>query len=190
MFRGLKTTLWALAFTTGFALSASSWASPSSFPSVYDRPIKAAVELWWPGEPWKLWKAQLYQESRLNPLARSPVGAEGLAQFMPATWAEVSKAMKWGLVDRRLAEPAIEGGAYYMMTLRRQWASRDTMHQFAQASYNAGAGNIRRAWRLCKQPESWELTTECLPQITGKHATETINYVRLIDKWHKRMELE
>jgi len=140
--------------------------------------------------PWRWWKAQLYQESRLDPLARSPVGAAGLAQFMPATWAEVTKAMGWELLDRRLAAPAIEGGAYYMATLRKQWASRDTMHEFAQASYNAGAGNIRRAWRLCKQPQSWELTTECLPDITGKHAKETIGYVRMIRKWFTRMEVE
>ncbi len=31
--------------------------------------------------------AQLYQESGWNPGARSGVGAEGIAQFMPATWA-------------------------------------------------------------------------------------------------------
>lgn len=109
---------------------------------------------------------------------------------MPATWAEVSKAMRWELVDRRLAGPAIEGGAYYMATLRKQWASRDTIHQFAQASYNAGAGNIRRAWRLCDKPESWELSATCLPSITGKHAKETIGYVQQIKKWVQRMELE
>jgi len=167
-----------------------SWASPSLFLDAYDKQIKAAAERWWPGEPWKLWKAQLYQESHLDPLARSPAGAEGLAQFMPATWAEVSKAMRWELVDRRLAGPAIEGGAYYMATLRKQWASRDTIHQFAQASYNAGAGNIRRAWRLCDKPETWDETTDCLPEITGRHAAETINYVKLIKKWFARMELE
>lgn len=181
---------WLPPFILVCALLASPSAWASQFPDAYDREIKAAAERWWPGVPWRLWKAQLYQESRLDPLARSPVGAEGIAQFMPATWAEVMKALGWELLDRRLAEPSIEAGAYYMATLRKQWVSRDTVHEFAQASYNAGAGNIRRAWRLCERPQSWELTTECLPEITGRHAKETIGYVRMIRKWFQRMETE
>lgn len=109
---------------------------------------------------------------------------------MPETWAEVSAALKWGVLDRRLAEPSIEAGAYYMATLRKQWVSRDTVHEFAQASYNAGAGNIRRAWRRCEKPGAWEGAAPCLPAITGRHATETVNYVSLIARWFKLMVFE
>ena len=109
---------------------------------------------------------------------------------MPATWAEVTTALKWGLVDRRLAEPSIEAGAYYMATLRRQWVSRETTHEFAQASYNAGAGNIRRAWRGCEKPETWAGTEPCLAAITGRHARETIDYIAKIARWFRLMVLE
>lgn len=109
---------------------------------------------------------------------------------MPATWAEVTAELKWGLLDRRLVEPSIEAGAYYMATLRKQWVSRDTTQEFAQASYNAGAGNIRRAWRRCEKPETWDGTVPCLSSVTGRHATETINYVSRIARWFKMMVLE
>src|SRR3990167_5155231 len=53
-------------------------------PSKYDGEIKSAVGKYW-GDftDWLFWKSQLYQESRLDPSAVSPVGARGLAQMMP-----------------------------------------------------------------------------------------------------------
>lgn len=160
------------------------------FPNTYDKQIYAASERYLPGLPPLLWKAQLYQESRLDPNARSPVGALGLAQFMPATWKEVSTAMKYGLIDRRIAEPAIMGGAYYMMTLRRRWTMDDMdRHKHAVAGYNAGNGSISRASRACGHPEAWADTAACLPSITGHHSKETDGYVRMIfTKWWPAME--
>ena len=52
------------------------------FPSRYDSMIQSAVKKFWPDYPDHLnWKAQLYQESKLDPDATSPGGAQGLAQF-------------------------------------------------------------------------------------------------------------
>jgi len=165
----------------------------SVFPRQYDRAIEQAAGLYLPAVPWRLWKAQLYQESRLNPAARSPVGAEGLAQFMPGTWAEVTRAMGWGLVDRRMAEPAIQAGAYYMARLRKGWSAprpeRDR-HNLAMASYNAGLGNILAAQKACGDPPLYERIMACLGRVTGKHAAETLGYAPAIRRWHVAMEAE
>lgn len=183
-----RPTLWLWLCISALVLSASPSWSGTLFPSTYDREIRQAAEQWWPGIPWQLWKAQLYQESRLDPNAQSGVGAQGLAQFMPGTWTEVSRALGYGVVDRRLAGPAIAGGAYYMAQLRRQWSQADLeRHRFAAASYNAGAGNIRRAQRACQGAADWPGASACLDQITGRHAAETTGYVRQIWRWFAMM---
>ncbi len=161
------------------------------FPRQYDRQIEQAASRYLPGLPWRLWKAQLYQESRLDPNARSPAGAEGLAQFMPATWREITKAMELGLVDRRMAAPSIEAGAYYMARLRGQWKSERPeadRHNLAMASYNAGIGHILAAQRLCGDARLYEPIMACLGQVTGRHAAETRGYAPAIRRWHAAME--
>ncbi len=164
-------------------------AAASPYPTQYDRPIKVAASKWLPGVPWQLLKAQYYQESKLNPDAVSPVGAAGIAQFMPATWREVAGELQLGAVDRRLAAPAIEAGAYYMMKQRRFWRALADWgrHDHAMASYNAGAGNIRKAWTLCRQPAEWAGTAPCLPLVTKHHAKETTTYVARIWRWFAAM---
>lgn len=163
----------------------------SPYPDKYDRQIVTAVKTHWPDYPYPLaWKAQLYQESLLDPDARSPVGAEGLAQFMPGTWKQISKELGYGLISPRLADQSINAGAYYMAKLRRQWRSKrpnDDRHKLAQASYNAGLGNILKAQRRCGNLLLYQEIISCLPQITGRHSRETITYVDRISKWRAQM---
>jgi membrane-bound lytic murein transglycosylase MltF len=59
--------------------------------------------------------AQGYQESQLDQTARSPVGAIGVMQLMPATGAE----MKVG--DIRVTEPNIHAGTKYMDQLMNRY---------------------------------------------------------------------
>jgi hypothetical protein len=164
----------------------------SMFPSQYDREIKRAVELYWPEYPfWTSWKSQLFQESRLDPAAVSPVGAAGLAQFMPGTWAQISRELRLppGLSPHHAW--AIEAGAYYMAKLRGQWsAPRPALdrHQLAQASYNAGLGHLLSAQRKCGGPPGYEAIVACLPQITGRHSAETIGYIKAIARWRRLIE--
>lgn len=159
-----------------------------AIPDRYDAEIRAASARWLPGWDWRWWKAQLYQESLLDPTAVSPVGARGLAQFMPGTWDEVSAAMGLGAVSPHVAEAAIEAGAYYMARLRRSWHSErpeDDRRELAQASYNAGLGNILKAQRACGNARAWRVIATCLHQITGRHAHETLTYVDRIRRWYQ-----
>jgi len=140
-----------------------------------------------------LWKAQLYQESQLNPNAKSGVGAAGLAQFMPGTWRQITKAMNLGDVSRYEAVPSIEAGAYYMGKLRLQWSAPRPMmdrHDLAAASYNAGLGSLLKAQRRCGGPSAYKDIVSCLPCITGKqNAAQTTTYVDRIHRWWGMMRL-
>ncbi|MFC5890684.1 bifunctional lytic transglycosylase/C40 family peptidase [Kitasatospora sp. CM 4170] len=60
--------------------------SRGTVPAAYQGPIEQWGSLCPEISPPML-AAQLYQESGFDPGARSPVGAQGMAQFMPATWA-------------------------------------------------------------------------------------------------------
>lgn len=55
--------------------------------------------------------------------------------------------------------------------------------ELAQASYNAGAGNIIKAQKECGGKVLYEDIIECLPQVTGHHSKETITYIKMIRKW-------
>lgn len=171
----------------------ASWAQPPSFSAKYDLLIARAVLRYWPDYPRaQAWKAQLYQESKLNPAAKSPVGAAGLAQIMPGTWREILPQLQIGEASAYDVEPAIYGGALYMAQQRRfadwrAWPDPER-HKMAQAAYNAGAGNIRKALRLCPGAPAWSTVVPCLPLVTGDHARETLTYVSRIAQWQQMME--
>lgn len=154
-----------------------------SYPDKYDSDIEKYSKLYMPGIPWRLYKSQLIAESNLKPGVVSPVGARGIAQFMPATWLEVSRKLGYEkTVHPSMAKPAIQAGAYYMGTQRLYWSKKTISdmerHRFAQASYNAGRGNIFKAWRLSGNSKRWNLVASWLPNVTGpRNSKETRNYV-------------
>lgn len=140
-------------------------------------------------------KAQLFQESRLDPGVCSAVGACGIAQFMGGTWSEVTTALRYPAGSSRFdARLAIDAAAYYQGKLRRSWRepgrSGDDRNDLGAASYNAGIGNILKSQKVCGDAVIWRDIERCLPQITGRHAAETQGYVRSIHKWRSMMEAD
>ncbi|MFC5586901.1 lytic transglycosylase domain-containing protein [Nitratireductor kimnyeongensis] len=76
----------------------------------------------------------LWKESRFNPNAVSPKGAEGVAQFMPGT------AALRGLDDAFDIEKAIPASAMYLAELEKKFGNLG----LAAAAYNAGEGRVSR----------------------------------------------
>lgn len=128
--------------------------------------------------------AQGYQESTLKQDAKSPVGAIGVMQVMPATGAE----LKVG--DIRQAEPNIHAGAKYMDQLMTRYfkdAKFDEQNRtlFAFASYNCGPGNVskmrKEAVKRGLDPDQWFNNVEIIT--AEKIGIETTTYVRNIFKY-------
>lgn len=138
---------------------------------------------------WQQLKAQGWAESNLDPNAISRAGACGIMQIMPSTGQEL-KLSRDELFD---PEKAIPGGAEYMSRQAKYWqhkVSEADLWSYCLASYNAGQGHIRNAYRLAvlktKQP-SWSDVSHYLPQITGKHSKETIDYVARCHRFNTRL---
>jgi membrane-bound lytic murein transglycosylase MltF len=97
------------------------------------------------GFDWRLMAAQAYQESGLDPAARSRSGAIGLMQLLPAT------AKDMGFDDVTGVDANLHAGIKYMAWLRDHYFSDPGVPaparvDFALAAYNAGVGRVRR-WR-------------------------------------------
>jgi membrane-bound lytic murein transglycosylase F len=140
-----------------------------------------------PSVDWRLWRAQIKAESAFKPNAVSPVGAQGLAQIMPATFKEIAEksGIKGSAFD---PEVNLMAGAWYMARMRNTFkAPRPDFerHNLALGAYNAGSGNIIKAQRLAGNPAEWQPVADKLYLITGRHSNETIQYVRKIRAFHR-----
>lgn len=98
----------------------------------YDADIRAAAGE--TGLPAELVKAVAVAESRMNPRAQSPAGAQGLMQLIPST------ARHLGVADPFDPTQSLRGGAAYLA----DQVSRFGSYELALAAYNAGPANVTR----------------------------------------------
>ena len=106
------------------------------------------------GLPVEFFTRLIWLESRFNPNAVSPKGAQGIAQFMPRT------AAGRGLTDPFEPLMALREAASYLRELRTTFGGNLGL---ASAAYNAGPGRV----------EAWLAGRRGLPD-------ETRTYVRLV----------
>jgi len=128
------------------------------------------------GVDWLLMKAQVWQESRFDPNASSRVGAVGLSQFMPSTFADwearlpdhfALHAGEAQLQDARDPEISIRLQCGYMAQLLQRYMS---LPSFALAAYNWGMGHVDG---LFAKSHDWNSVVSQAPQ-------ETQNYPAVI----------
>lgn len=105
------------------------------------------------GLPVEFFAKLIWQESRFDPAARSRVGAQGIAQFMPNT------AFSRGLLNPFDPVEALRESASYLRELKRTFGNLG----LAAAAYNAGPGRLTR----------WLSGGYLLPQ-------ETLSYVKIV----------
>lgn len=102
----------------------------------------------------------IWKESRFNPNAVSPKGAQGIAQFMPAT------ASDRGLDDPFEPKQAIVHSASLLADLGREFGN----FGLAAAAYNAGAERVR-GWLAGNSGLPYE-TQAYVKFVTGRAAEE------------------
>jgi len=108
---------------------------------------------YFPDKDWLLFKAQGITESNLDPSAKSVVGAMGIMQIMPKTWAMIRKQLNI-LNDPWNPEYNIRAGIYYDRKKYDYWSFERPEYDrlcLMFASYNAGTRNIQRAQDLASQ---------------------------------------
>ncbi|EDR5775225.1 transglycosylase SLT domain-containing protein [Salmonella enterica subsp. enterica serovar Kokomlemle] len=142
--------------------------------------IRSARVDWGLNAPVADFAAQLHQESGWNPAARSPVGAQGLAQFMPSTADWIAGLMPH-LAAREPWNPgwAIRALVSYDRWLWQRVAVPDGCERMAMtlSAYNGGLGWVSRDRRLAR--------SRGLDDARWFGAVETVNAGRSAANWRE-----
>jgi soluble lytic murein transglycosylase-like protein len=141
--------------SVGFGPPDGRRAMPSFVPARFAPAISRAAQRWNVGAA--LLAAQLYAESNFNPFARSPAGALGIAQFMPAT------AAAYGLRNPFDPAAAIDAQAHLMHDLLGRFGSVP----LALAAYNAGPAAVERCGCIPPYPETRGYVARILGLLSG-----------------------
>ena len=112
----------------------------------------------------------IWKESRFDADARSPVGAQGIAQFMPYT------AKERGLADPFDVREAIRHSALYLRDLKSELGNWG----LAAAAYNGGINRVKR-WRVSGGALPYE-TENYVLSITARPADWFVDEGREIEE--------
>ena len=137
-----------------------------------------------------LMAAQGYQESTLDQNVKSPVGAIGIMQVMPATGKELNVG------DIHEIEANIHAGVKYMRFMMDRYYADEPMDPLNKAlmtfaSYNAGPGRVRQLRREAEKkglnPNVWFGNVERVA--SERIGRETVTYVSNIFKYYVAYKL-
>jgi membrane-bound lytic murein transglycosylase F len=139
------------------------------------------------GFDWTMFKAQGMAESGLSPAAKSAVGARGVMQLMPSTFAQIQSARpEFASIDD--PEWNIAAGIMhdrYLWKLYENELTDEERRRFMFASYNAGEGTITRARAVADASRldrmHWASVEQVAPQVQHWRYQETLTYVRKIE---------
>lgn len=132
---------------------------------------------------WLRLAAQCFQESKLDPDAKSSSGAIGLMQMLPATGKDM------GCEDLYDPEENLRAGVRYLDWLRKNYFADPAIEEHDRmdlilAAYNAGPGNVKKWRKLAPSrgldPNRWRDNIELIAQ--EKIGIQPIRYVNNIEK--------
>ncbi len=136
---------------------------------------------------WLMLASFAFQESGFDQNARSPVGAIGVMQVMPATAAD--RAV--GIPNIEDLESNVHAGTKYLFVLRDHYFSDETIDPtermlFTMAGYNAGPNRVNRlrreAARRGLDPNVWFNNVELV--VAAKVGSEPVAYVSNIYRYY------
>jgi membrane-bound lytic murein transglycosylase MltF len=139
------------------------------------------------GFDWHPFKAQGMAESGLSPTATSWVGARGVMQLMPSTFATIQSARpEFKSIDD--PEWNIAAGIMhdrYLWKLFERDVTQAEQFRFMFAAYNAGEGTIKRARSAADRAKldsrQWASIEQVAPTIERWRYRETLGYVKKIE---------
>jgi soluble lytic murein transglycosylase-like protein len=148
------------------------------------------------GFDWQYFKAQGLAESGLEPNATSRVGARGIMQLMPGTYAMI-KGKRTDFGDITDPEWNIAAGIMHSRGLWLRWKDHETTDErlrFMFASYNAGEGTIMRAKNVARSEQlddrTWSSIEVVAPKVQRWRYRETIPYVKKIEDNHRKLSTQ
>jgi membrane-bound lytic murein transglycosylase F len=145
---------------------------------------------------WRLLAAIGYQESLWQPTATSKTGVRGLMMLTLRT------AQAMGVSDRLNPRQSIEGGAKYIVHVKKQLPEsiqEPDRTWFALAAYNIGGGHLEDARKLTEaeglDPNKWLDVQKILPRLAQKQwysktrygyarGGEPVHFVRNIRRYY------